>query len=81
MQCINGTVKISSTHQRCPSFNNIVYILNICYLNMCNQLKLESLQNHDKSQKEIIVYVSVCVCVSVCVLEVKVRVTERKLSS
>lgn len=41
------------------SFNSIAYILNIWNLNMYNQLKLESLQNHDKFPKEVCVYVCV----------------------
>ena len=69
---MNGTFKIPSTHQRYTSINinNVVYILNICYVNMCNQLKIKSLQNEDKFPR------GVCVCVCMCVLEVEVRVTE-----
>lgn len=53
------------------------YSLNFKYLhlNMCNQLKLELLQNQDKSQKEISVYM--CVRTRSCTR----GVTERTPSS
>lgn len=65
---MNETIKIPSPHQRYTSINNVVYILNIYYVNMCNHSKLQLLQNQDKSPRKL--------CTCVYELEVEVRVTE-----
>lgn len=46
---MNETIKIPSPHQRYTSINNVVYILNIYYVNMCNHFRLQLLQNPQES--------------------------------